>query len=137
MPIILPRGIHLDRNRDVVADSRNFPGLYCAGQTHIWKRGSFTVPAEVSEQTVQDAAHRYKKKFGEALEKQGFEVLGFDGPRVDDGVVMNALADPDRRCYRLWAKVRRRPVVATVDVSDTDIPLFLEAGFRHKERKVW
>ena len=136
--ILLPRGIRLDRKRDVVGDPRAFPSLYHPKQTHIWRRASFTVPAEAPEQLVQDAGHLYRQRFGEALEKQGFTILGFDGPHVDEGMVMGALTDPDRRRYKLWAKVCRRPVTVTVDVPDKDVPLYLQCGYKLKEtEKVW
>jgi hypothetical protein len=109
--------------------------LWYPGQSHIWKRGGFTVPRETTEQAVQDAAPNYRKKYGEFLESQeggGFVVLGFDGPHLDEGVVARGVTDPDRRRYVLWAQVRRRPVTIVVDAPDADIPIYQNAGFRLK-----
>ena len=126
----LPHSIPLDRNREVVADPRNSPGLWRPGQMFIWRRGSFTVPMDVSEQRVQDDAHKYKKKFGEYLEREGFTVLGFDGPHRDTGMVAVAMTDPDRRPYRVWAKVTRRLQVVHLDAADKDIPMLQSMGWK-------
>ena len=133
MQTLLPRQIRLDRNREAVGDPRNRPGLWRPGQMFVWRRGSFTVPSEVSEQRVQDEAYKYRKKFGAFLELEGFTVLGFDGPHHDTGMMATGMTAPDRRSYRLWAKVTRRPVVVHMDTPDADVPMMAKLGWKLNE----
>jgi hypothetical protein len=129
---LLPGGVRLDpRTRMPYTDPRALPGLWTPKQTHTWERAAFTVPDDVSEERVQDSAHKYRLRFGNALELQGYEVLAMGMPERDETVLARGTTDPDRRRYVIWAKVRRRPVEVKVDVPDEDIALYEKAGFRH------
>jgi hypothetical protein len=113
-----------------VQDPRNHPALYTPGQTHIWERAGFTVPVDVLEERVQSNAAQYRNRFGDALELQGFEVLGMGPPIHDTGFVAEGSTDPDRKKYIIWAKIRRRPVVVKVDVPDEDVPIYQASGYK-------
>lgn len=124
-------GIHLDQNGLVRLDIRNDQSLFLP-YGYIWQRGSFTVPADVSDERVQFAADKYRRKFGAILErgKYGFRVLEMIGPHEDKGAVKKATTDSDRRAYVIWAKVTRRPVTFHVEVPDEDVPMYQAAGFK-------
>ena len=126
---LLP-GIGLDsETRKPIRDARRYP-LWTPGQDYTYETGSFTVPASVSEEKVEFAYSKYRNRFGEALEFQGFEGLEVQGPWVDNSFVARGTTAPDRRKYVLFGKVRRRPVSSTVDVPDEDVAIYEEAGFR-------
>jgi hypothetical protein len=119
--------------RELATNPRDEPRLWFPGQTHIWRRGSFTVPIETTEEQVQDASDKYKKRMGEHLESKAggsYRVLGFDGPMEDKSILTEAMTPPDRRAYVLWAKVRRRPVTLKVDVPDHMVPEFQAKGYK-------
>lgn len=129
--ILLPHGVHLNpRTRLPWQDPRDIARVWTPDQTFVWEKASYTVPGEVSEERVQATADKYKRKFGKALEFQGWTVLGFDGPTLDRSVIAQGLCDPDRRRYVLYAKVTRRPETITVDVPDEDVVFYQRAGFR-------
>lgn len=95
-----------------------------------WEKAVFSVPGDVTEEEVAFAAPKYRNKFGDHLETQGFEVLGMDGPTRDGSVLGVGITAPDRRRYVIWAKVRRRPVEVKVNIPDEDVPIYQEAGFK-------
>ena len=69
---------------------------------------------------------------GSALEREGLVVLSLEGPTLHTGYVRNAIVDPDRKLYIIWAKVtRKRLIHMRVDVPDEDIPMYEAAGFKH------
>lgn len=111
-------------------DPRDIERVWTPDQKFVWEKFVFTVPAHCTEQQVQDAADKYKRKAGAALEFQGFTVLGFEGPEVNRGVVAQGTTPPDRRPYVLYAKVTRRPQTIRVDVPDEDIAIYQKAGFK-------
>jgi hypothetical protein len=128
--LALLQGIGLDsETRKPIRDARRYPKLWYPGQPFTRETGSFTVPASVSEERVELAYDRYRKKFGEAMERQGFEVLDIKGPKVDKSFVANGTTDPDRRKYVLHGRVRRRPITFTIDVPDEDVAIYEKAGF--------
>lgn len=115
------------------SDPRNFPKLYTPQQRWIWDKATFTVPDDVPEERVQFAADKYRRKYGDILEGQGFEVLEMEQPHMDEGLVAQGTVDPNRRPYVIWARVRRRPVLTTIDAGDREVPAFEKAGFRLRE----
>ena len=65
-------------------------------------------------------------RFGDALEKQGFEVLWMSGP---EPVSRQApWIDEDRKKYRIKAWVRRLPVTSVFDVPDHAVPEMQRLG---------
>ena len=123
----------LPGTRELRVDPRSQPRLWYPGQQHTWENASFTVPLAVSEERVQFCGAKYRLKFGNILEAQGFEVLGMEGPTEDRSVLAFGTTDPDRRRYIIWAKIRRRPVEFTIDVPDEDVLLYQQCGFTLKE----
>lgn len=94
-----------------------------------WRRGSFTVPLKTSEERVQLVADRYMRRFGEALEREGFRVLKMLDPRPDSGAAL-LFADPDRKQYVMWALVSRAPFQLHLEVRDEDVPEMEKLGMR-------
>ena len=132
--ILLPHSVHWNpRTRLPWQDPRDIAKIWTPSQTFVWEKAAYTVPGHVSEERVQDTAYKYKKKFGNSLEFQGWTVLGFDGPKEDRSVIAQGLTDPDRRRYVLYAKVTRRPRTITVDVPDQDVHIYQKAGFKLTE----
>ena len=94
-------------------------------QNGVWERASFTVPDSVSEERVQFHADKYQRKFGDHLEGVGFTVVAMTEPEIDTGSLP---VDPDRRRYIIWAWVRRRPIIAHMEVEDEAVPTLLKLG---------
>lgn len=131
--MILPRSIRLDKNREVIADPRNNPRLW-ERYGYVWEKGTFTVPLNTPEERVQFAAHKYVNKFGRMLEERKvFQVLQVQGPFRDYGAVAQAIVEPDRKRYVMWAKVRRRPVTTHFDIPDQYVPAMQAAGLKLQE----
>jgi len=135
---VFSEGIRLNAQRELPVDPRNKPRAYFPSQKHTWERGTFNVPDSVSEERVQLVAQRYMTKWGEYLERPqpwgpGFTVLSMEFPHVDKSVVTQAIGDPDRRYYEMWAKVRRAPVEMHAEVPDEDVPIYLASGYTIKE----
>lgn len=103
-------------------------------ESRFWKRGSFTVPSTVSDERVQLVADRYIRRFGEALEAEGFKVLLMKEPVEDTGIAAYAFLDGayDRKQYVMWALVSKRPFEMTVDVPDKEVHMMEQYGFRLK-----
>ncbi len=95
----------------------------------IWERGTFTAPEDTPDTRVQDVAHQYLRKFGEALERQGFEVLEIIGPVVSQGIVP---PEPDRKRYDCFARVRRKPVTIALEIPEQLIPEMQDKGLKLK-----
>ena len=93
----------------------------------IWERGTFTVPEDVPDARVQDVAHKYLRKFGEALELQGFEVLEIIGPAISQG---RMLPGPGRKRYDCFARVRRKPVTINLEIPEEIIPEMQSKGLK-------
>lgn len=110
-------------------DPRDRSVIWTPQQRFVWEKGSFTVPADVTEERVQFVADTYRRKFGKVLEEQGFEVLGMEMPHVGHDVVSVGITEPNRRRYIIWAKVRRRPIEVKVDVPDRQVAGFQRSGF--------
>lgn len=131
MLTLLPHSVHLNlRTRLPRRDWRDVPRIWTPAQAYVWEKAVFTVPIETSEERVQAAAPRYKKRFGEYLETEGFRIVEFDGPCQDKTVVAAGITEPDRRRYVLWAKVTRRPREVRVDVPDEDVEIYQRSGFK-------
>ena len=96
----------------------------------VWERGTFTVPADVSEERVQLVAHKYMSRFGEALEKMGYQVLWMSQARIDPLPIPE---DGDRKRYRMMAWVRQRPVEIHMDIPDELVPEMLQKGMKLTE----
>ena len=95
----------------------------------IWERGTFTVPEDIPDSRVQVVAHKYLKRFGEALERQGFEVLEIIGPAVSQGKMP---AEPGRKRYDCFARVRRKPVTIDLEIPEELIPEMQGKGLKLK-----
>ena len=114
-------------------DPRNYPALWTPAQSYIWDKATFEVPSDVSEERVQFYAPKWRNIYGKQLEAEGFTVLALDGPKVYQGGLAEAIVDPDRRRYVIWAKVRRRPALVHVDVPDAIVPGLVGDGLRLEE----
>ncbi len=95
----------------------------------IWERGTFTVPEDVPDARVQDVAHKYLRRFGEALERQDFEVLEIIGPVVSQGRMP---AEPGRKRYDCFARVRRQPTTIHLQIEEELIPEMQTKGLKLK-----
>lgn len=95
----------------------------------IWERGTFTVPEDIPESRVQDVAHKYLRRFGEALERQGFEVLEIIGPTVSQGKMP---PEPGRKRYDCFARVRRKPITLDLEIPEELIPEMQSKGLKLK-----
>ena len=95
----------------------------------IWERGTFTVPEDIPDVRVQDVAYKYLRRFGEALERQDFEVLEIIGPVVSGGMMR---AEPGRKRYDCFARVRRKPVTVTIEIPEKLIPEMQTKGLKLK-----
>lgn len=111
-------------------DPRGFPGLYIPGQTYTWEKVVYTVPMDTSEERIQATADKYRNKAGAACEKQGFTVLGIDGPHRDYSLVAKNLVPPDRKRYVMWVKVTRAPAQIKVEVAEKDISEYEKIGLK-------
>jgi len=124
-----PVRLHTQTGELLGVDPRDERRGWKSGQSYVWQKGVFTVPVDVAEERVEFVAAKYRNRFGEALELQGFEVLSMDGPYRDGSVVAMGVTPPDRKRYVMWAQARRRPVEVKVDVPDEDVLLYQKAGF--------
>ena len=95
----------------------------------IWERGTFTVPKDRPDARVQSVAYKYMRRFGEALERQGFEVLEIIGPVVSQGKME---AEPGRKRYDCFARARRKPVTVTIEIPEKLIPEMQSKGLKLK-----
>lgn len=129
--IFLPHPVRLHpQTRELLGvDPRDEMQGWKPGQSSVWQKGTFSVPGDITEERVQFAGEKYRRKFGAALELQGFQVLGMDGPFYDGSVVAIGITEPDRKRYVMWARARRPVVEFKVDVPDEDIGLYQKAGF--------
>lgn len=114
-------------------DPRNYPALWTPAQSFIWDKATFDVPVDTPEERVQFYASKWRNIYGKRLEAEGFTVLALDGPKVYKGELAEAIVDPDRRRYVIWAKVRRRPTLVHVDVPDAIVPGLVEDGLTLEE----
>lgn len=96
----------------------------------VWRRACFTVPVSVSEERVQFYADKYRRKFGNFLEKEGFDVLWMSQPLVYTGRLP---VEGGRREYKVFAWCRRRPIELKVDVPDILVPELLVRGMKLAE----
>ena len=128
----LPDGYpnHLNADRTVRTDPRDQPRLWTPRQNFVWDKASFTVPITFSEERVQDSGDKYRFKYAKELWRQGFEILGMEGPYEDRSVVAVGMTDPDRRKYVIRAKVRRAPQEVRVEVPDADVSTYQQAGYK-------
>ena len=100
-------------------------------QRAVWRRGSFTVPVSVSKERVELSADRYERRFGNALEAQGYKVLKMVKAQVEDsGPAALLLCEPDRVMYVMWALVTRDPFTVRMEVDDREVPMMEKLGFR-------
>ena len=84
-------------------------------QNGLWERARFTVPDDVPEERVQFRSDKYMHRFGDHLEGVGYTVLSMMRPRRYTG----PLPEPEgRHLYHVYAWVRRRPIVAHMEVPD-------------------
>ena len=90
-------------------------------QNGCWQTAVFTVPAEVSDDRVQFSASKYKQRFGDTLEAQGWTVLAMNEPVLDTRKRVGGTA-PDRRPYMVSAWCRRAPQQIKVDIPDHAVP---------------
>jgi len=95
----------------------------------VWERGTFTVPEDTPHSRIEEVKHKYLRKFGEALERQGFEVLEVLGPMPSQGRMP---AEPGRKRYDAFARVRRKPVTLTLEVDETVMPKLEAVGMQQK-----
>jgi hypothetical protein len=104
--------------------------MWTPRQDSVWDKASFTVPDSVSEERVHDSGGKYRYKYAKELWRQGFEILGMEGPYEDRSVVAIGMTDPDRRKYVIRAKVRRAPQEVRVDVPNVDVPIYQKSGWQ-------
>ena len=123
----------MNPDRSLILDPRGDQGLWTPQHSFIWEHANFTVPMETSEDRVQFASDKYRKRFGEEMERQGFTVLGMGRPERDYSIKAEGTTDPNRRAYIIWAKIRREPQVMHAEVKDEDIGLYEKAGFVPQE----
>ncbi len=102
---------------------------YAIAAKGIWERGTFTVPEDIPDARVQGVAHKYLRRFGEALERQGFEVLEVIGPAVSRGRMP---PEPGRKRYDCFARVRRKPVTIDLEIPEQLIPEMQSKGLTLK-----
>lgn len=95
----------------------------------VWERATFTVPADVPDERVQEAAHKYRSKAADVLQAQGFTILEMVGPQV----TVRPGDPPDRRRYDILSFVKRRPVEMTFDVPDQAVKALQKKGLKLKE----
>jgi len=95
----------------------------------IWERGTFTVPEDIPDTRVQEVAPKYLRRFGEALERQGFEVLEIIGPVVSQGRMP---AESGRKRYDCFARVRREPQTIRLEIPEELIPEMQDKGLKLK-----
>lgn len=98
--------------------------LYVKG---IWERGTFTVPDDAPESQIQEKFADYKKKFGQLLENQGFNVLEMTSPTLSKS---GMITDPGQKRYDLYARVIRKPQTIRLNVPDSAVPSLLHQGLR-------
>lgn len=98
----------------------------------FWKRASFTVPIETSEERVQLLAYQYQKKAVEFWQaREGLIVMRVYAPELD---TMPLPVDKDRKRYVIYAWCRLpRPVEFKIDVPDSVVPEMEKSGFRLRE----
>jgi hypothetical protein len=122
--------IRWTKNRMVHGDPRNDASLWLP-YGFFYQSMVFTVPLDIPEDRVQFNAAKYRNTAGKLLEREGLVVLALEGPTLHSGYVRNAIVDPDRKLYIIWAKVtRKKPIHMRVDVPDEDVPMYETAGFK-------
>ncbi len=94
-----------------------------------WDRATFTVPSDTPDERVQFVGDRYRAKFGEYLEEQGFSVKKMSRPLVSRRLFPT---EQGRRRYDLFAFVSRRPVELNVRVPEILVPEMQARGLRLK-----
>jgi hypothetical protein len=102
-------------------------GLYLKG---IWKRAHYTVPEGTPEDSVQFKADTYMKRFGNALEKQGWLVLEMLKPRNTNFLMSD---EKGLKRYEIMAHVTRKPIEIHVDIEDKLVPTMIKAGLKLNE----
>lgn len=127
----LPHPVRLERGtRELLGVDPRDSFLWTPAKKYTWEKAIFRVGVEWTEEKVQDVAGpKYRNKFGDHLEGEGFTVLAMDGPYYDGSVVAAGTTDPDEKRYVIWAKVTRRPITTHVEVSDESVPSFLKSGY--------
>lgn len=108
-----------------MANKPNRPADLTLVQGGVWERAIFDVPASVPDERVQFHADKYQRKFGDYLEEVGFTVLFMGEAELDARPIPRK---PDRRHYTIQAWVKRRPVVAHMEVPDEAVSLLLAKG---------
>lgn len=92
----------------------------------------FTVPADIPAERVEAKFPEYIRKAGNELERRGFRVLAVSTPEPDPH--SDAFGtEPDRRRYRMFALVRRRPQEVKLWVPDNAVSRMQELGMRLNE----
>ena len=97
----------------------------------IWKRASFTVPAETPDERIQFVKDRYMSIWGTLLEQDGWTVLEMRSPHQVRSY--KGIDAPDRKRYAVWAWCIRGPITYTVDMPDEWVTEAKKFGFRLKE----
>ena len=94
----------------------------------------FTVPKTVSHERVVEGrvAERYKIRFGEYLERQGFMILDMSEPILAP-ISIQEFEPPDRRRYRMYARVKRKPITLVYSIDDRLVSAALKVGFKLKD----
>ena len=96
----------------------------------VWKRASFTVPTETTDERIQFVKDRYMGFWGSILEQDGWTVMAMRNPHQVRRYQIDA---PDRKRYAIWAWCKRRPITYTIDMPDEWVTEAEKFGFRLKE----
>ena len=96
----------------------------------LWKQAEFTVPTSVSNERVQFVGDKYRVKYGNLLESQGWLVLQMTKPTPVKPTQWQA---PDRRRYVIQALITKKPTTLTYDIPDKYVGTMMHQGFKLKE----
>lgn len=100
-------------------------------QLGLWRTGFFTVPDTTPADKIEFHWDSYRRKYGAALEAEGFDVLYMGNPFQNHLSVHPV--DADRRRYEIQAWVRRRPKEVHILVPDNAVPQIQRLGLTLKE----
>lgn len=109
------------------------------GARGFWRRATFSVPADVTEERVQLLAHRYIQRAAETWQMDGLTVLHVGQPvalKVPEGESWEESwrgmerVEPDRRKYVMFGYVSQRPQERMFGVSDALVPEMVTLGLK-------